>query len=800
MNLEPGEYGVGNSTVGSEKETPPGTERRRAGGRWMASGPWALELEGPRAGAALAGEIAPEALVVHEGGRVRAEVAPALWARVAGEMTDIRLAAPTSLVLEPAALHVPLTPGGAAGSGTMAIIDLPAVRLGGTLRADRLAVDGLTWPGRWAEAPAEVHELVAVLEPFRLDAAARVDWRARIVRSREGAAPESVAVVGEVTARSLLEDPALVQARGRLDAVPGRWLADLDARAGPWLDAAGGRLEAAEFTLQPQGTGIDWTLGLKAPRFSFEGGGAWEGGVLRLDEGMRLAGSVAPETWERWMGGSGWRLTAPGRVALSFEASHLALDADSNAEAGLDLARTGGGVALALEGFELAGPGGRPRRLGPFELTARGPALTGPLELAFEGGWKGGGERGTEAGEEDGGAPEAGAGGAVQAAPGEEAAPDWRGRVQVSDLLRPDGTLDWEAVAAEAQVSLGRLPVPLIDRIAGADGLLAETLGPEARVALEGAWPGAIALEMHSPRASARLSAHLNREHVLTLAEDAVVEFTVSPGLAEALLKWGNPVLIDASASEEPVVLTAREGFTLPVRNFDIERWAGTLTLQAGSLVLQDSWLLTALAGELGRLGSGLFPWDRRQAVHATPLQVRVKEGRVTTNDMWLTGESLHLGTRGTVDLAARTADFKVGISGWMLRQAKFLRPVIEPDAVYVLHARGPIDKLEPDVGDLVIQLLSLRGRGELTRAAGEWGALLEAGLGALVKGIRQYETEVPWPNRPPPPEVGEAALDGEGEAGEAAEEGAAQKPQEPAPERRDPIKEGLRELFRALE
>ncbi|MDX1682155.1 MAG: hypothetical protein R3336_03445, partial [Phycisphaeraceae bacterium] len=611
-----------------------------------------------------------------------------------------------------------------------------------TVGAD-VRLQSLSTVGAPAVGLMNLNELVIPTLDVTLPATALADPARPSITAVVRQGEETVTLEASAELASLLEPADLRSMSARAQQVPSAWVDQLAGQIDTVSGLVGPRL--TRVAVQIQQSGPDRPIGL---RLEAEGENlsavvplVWDAktSTVAIRERASLSGSLAPVLANRWLAtgstesGPQGRLAEPVTWSLALDQMTLGLSSGDAAWA-LDPTRSGLTGRLALGPATVTGLGKAPLRFEDVALNVASENLTESIRLTLSG-------RPVRAQADEG-------------ETSEEPLVPWRSNTTLAGVLSPTGVVAWTDWTVTTDTTLTQVPVALVDGLMSLGGDVTSGVGEQADLVVKGTWPGALTLKLKGTTASADVPLTISRERVVGLTEDARFLLRVTPALAETLLKWGNPVLIDAEEASDPLVAVVRhEGFNVPMQEFDVTSVAARVDLQPGSLVLKDSWLLTALAGELGKLGSGLFKWDKQQRVNFTELNVKLADGKITTNDMWLVGPTMLLGTQGTVDLVESRADLKVGISSWMLRRVGWLKPVIAKDTVFVLNARGKLEKLKPDVGDFFIQLVQLKARQELLNAAGDLGAILSGGLDLIVKGIRKYESDVAWPGQPEPPE-----------------------------------------------
>lgn len=335
----------------------------------------------------------------------------------------------------------------------------------------------------------------------------------------------------------------------------------------------------------------------------------------------------------------------------------------------------------------------------------------------------------------------------------------------VTDLVNKQGKIDAINAVVKTQTVIPKLPVALIDQLMQQDGKLAGIIGPTAEIKVVGGYPGDLDLSVKGEFASLVLPATIDANRVLTLRENAVVMLAVTPQTAKTLLKYGNPILIDATSSREPVKVTVyAKGFSMPLADFDLKKVSANMAVELGTITLSDSWLLNSISEDLGKLDRAMSV-SQKQDAKFSKLMVSLHEGVTKTNDLWLQidnvslfGKSrldtLTLGTQGSVDLNASTVDMGLALPAQTLYSfGQTLRKYIKPETIFEMSLNGPLDNVQlKGLDKLAIQLVAMVGVGELAgENLGVWGALLGQVAGNALGGgdVKNFESKRTWPNKP---------------------------------------------------
>ncbi|MBL4700056.1 MAG: hypothetical protein JKX85_02260 [Phycisphaeraceae bacterium] len=335
----------------------------------------------------------------------------------------------------------------------------------------------------------------------------------------------------------------------------------------------------------------------------------------------------------------------------------------------------------------------------------------------------------------------------------------------ITNLINKQGEIDAINAVVKTHTVIPKLPVALIDELTQQDGKLAGIIGPTAEIKAVGGYPGDLDLSVKGEFASLVLPATIDANRTLTLRKDAVVMLGVTPQTAKTLLKYGNPILIDATSSREPVKVTVyAKGFSMPLADFDLKKASAEMAVELGTITLSDSWLFSSISEGLGKLDRAMNI-SQKQEAKFSKLMLSMHEGVTKTNDLWLQidnvslfGKSrldtLTLGTQGSVDLNASTVNMGLALPAQTLYSfGKTLRKYIKPETIFEMPLNGPLDNVQLNGLDkLAIQLVAMVGVGELAgKNLGGWGAVLGQVAGNALGGgdVKEFESKRTWPNKP---------------------------------------------------
>lgn len=326
-------------------------------------------------------------------------------------------------------------------------------------------------------------------------------------------------------------------------------------------------------------------------------------------------------------------------------------------------------------------------------------------------------------------------------------------------VLLPEIGLDWQRVRSQWNVTMNKLPVVLLDNLAGMEGRLSGLLGSWSDLSMQGRLPGDLDLKLSAPHASVDGALKLSDAFELTLRHDMKVRVEITP---ESVQVMGllSPQLLALESSQEPVDLTIHQkDFYLPLPGpgeaLDLKKIRSDLTLELGQVVLRKEGMVKTVYEVLDRFG-GKFNSKQLMDVRFTPMEVELKNGHLKTDDMWLVSDELLMGTQAQIDLTQEPAFAHVflAISGQTLRKMPGARKNIPPDYVVEVAVASPLSEVKLNYADLVLQMTPLF----VTTYAGKEGGEVMGVLGGVVDRLKTLGKDndkqlikVKWPHHPQP-------------------------------------------------
>jgi len=355
--------------------------------------------------------------------------------------------------------------------------------------------------------------------------------------------------------------------------------------------------------------------------------------------------------------------------------------------------------------------------------------------------------------------------------------------VDAREMFDEQGAFSTDTLTADVEANLAEFPVAIADHLAKLNGLLLTTLGPEAKLAIAGKFPGPIKLDGESNYATVNLPFDVSRDLTITLGGDALATLQVTAETVKGLLGDLHPAFGDAVGSEQPVKLTIyQKGFELPMgQGFDLAQLKVSGKLEAGTIrMAKAGWVFQGLQGVVGQLpgvggalnllgGGGKEPAATQAGgepaadfyrVNFSPMDFSLGGGIVETSELWITSDTLATGFQGKADLINDQVQMVMGVLGAsLISQQLGVHSVAEKftvrlDQVLDVPVTGSLNNPTPDVGYVTLQLAGSGAR-KLSEAdpTGISTAIIDAVGGQVIKD-KQKKLDFTW--SPPQQQINE--------------------------------------------
>ncbi len=323
--------------------------------------------------------------------------------------------------------------------------------------------------------------------------------------------------------------------------------------------------------------------------------------------------------------------------------------------------------------------------------------------------------------------------------------------MRMSNLFDGEGAFTTERLSMDLNGRIQQLPVAIIDRFMGMDGLVVATLGRTLESRINGELrdgKGPITLEMRAENARADLAARLD-DGVLTLRETLNAQVQPTEEFGRAVLARAHPLFETMRGGEEPIrFVMPSEGVVIPLRDYAIENVRiPEMRLVLGKIELESGPMLQGMV-TLGQRFGNLRPMGDTWTAEFTPAVMSVRDGKLAYTQRMdvLLGDQLHFSSWGTMDLAAQRADLILGIMPLTLRSV-FGIAAGENDALRIA-VTGGAGTASVDFSRIGSELARLQAQRQLGASNPLFGALLGAATGSSTPGL----TGAPSPSVSPLP------------------------------------------------
>ncbi|MCE9590846.1 MAG: hypothetical protein K8S99_10015 [Planctomycetes bacterium] len=333
---------------------------------------------------------------------------------------------------------------------------------------------------------------------------------------------------------------------------------------------------------------------------------------------------------------------------------------------------------------------------------------------------------------------------------------------QVRGLGMTKGKPDLSRCGFTTHTVTQAFPVDLLDALLKQEGKLQSLFGKSVTFTLDGAREtgadGTLDLTLESANAKAALRGTIDPKMVFRLREDATAALKVTPELAHTYLAALNPMLNDVKSSDQPMKLTVfKDGFLVPLDNAKLSTITVKGRLEIGTLIMTRNEMAGGLTFALRALGSPIKDQPEFPAAF-TPLEFRIADGVITSNDLWMDTGELLLGTQARISERPKAkglyADVLIAIPSETMALVPGVAGNIPADALYELTANGPTSKIKPDYGAFLtgaVAPIVARSSKDKNAAIAAQGLELAGGLFGKdkKKTADAAWADKAWPNRP---------------------------------------------------
>ncbi len=265
---------------------------------------------------------------------------------------------------------------------------------------------------------------------------------------------------------------------------------------------------------------------------------------------------------------------------------------------------------------------------------------------------------------------------------------------------------------------------------------------------IDGAVPGEVRFELESPVVTAPMALHVSPEREITLNEDFVAKMRPTRETFDLILGKVQPILADAVASEDPMTLTIRkDGLVVPLEAFDIAQVAMVGEVNLGTIRMdRQGWFYQALGEIFTRIGESLGMARSKYRVRSggtylatfTPMQFELRDGQVSTTQMWMTSEDMAVGFDTRADLVNDRLDMMMGLVGGTLTAGLPLAgSVVDPAAIYDIPVSGSLSNPQPDLMPVVTGIVA-GSAGSIGGLFGGDGSRIGEAIGKVAGAVTQ--------------------------------------------------------------
>ena len=318
---------------------------------------------------------------------------------------------------------------------------------------------------------------------------------------------------------------------------------------------------------------------------------------------------------------------------------------------------------------------------------------------------------------------------------------------QFGNFMTPNGEFNFDKVDVVFKANASGLPVAWVDQLAGQDGMILASLGPQFDFNIDAEltnMTGPVKVDVISTYANLHLEG-ISRDNTFFLTKPLTIDLTVHEQLGRKVLTYVHPLLETAVSAEKPIRLTiANEGLRIPLKGFDLAKLnIASAKLELGKVSIKNEGTMGSLLGGIQKFSRHPPPRDGFVQVWFTPAVISIRDGvLVYKNRMdFLLDGSLPLATWGSRRLTGvKQLDLRLGfgqkaLQKWGIRNA-------QANDFMVIPIRGNAQSgTQIDFASAAIDFGKLKAQNELARKNPFLGAL----IGDLSRQL--FKTE-----RPPAP------------------------------------------------
>ena len=325
---------------------------------------------------------------------------------------------------------------------------------------------------------------------------------------------------------------------------------------------------------------------------------------------------------------------------------------------------------------------------------------------------------------------------------------------QFGNFMTPSGEFNFNEANVVVKAHANGLPVAWVDQMAGQDGMILASLGPQFGFNIDTElthMTGPMQVDITSTHANLHLEG-ISRDGAFFLTKALTIDLTVQEQLGRKVLSNLHPLLETAVSAEKPIRLTiSNEGLRIPLKGFDLAKlYIASAKLELGKVSIKNEGTMGSLFGGIQKFSRQPPPRDGFVQVWFTPAVISIRDGvLVYKNRMdFLLDGSLPLATWGSRRLTGvKQLELRLGfgqkaLQKWGIRNA-------QANDFMVIPIRGNAQSgAQIDFAAAAIDFGKLKGQNELARNNPFLGALIGDLSGKLFKTERPpapSANPLPW-------------------------------------------------------
>lgn len=303
------------------------------------------------------------------------------------------------------------------------------------------------------------------------------------------------------------------------------------------------------------------------------------------------------------------------------------------------------------------------------------------------------------------------------------------------------GSFDPQAHSLTSDLTIHELPTSICDFALHAlsnsafslTSLLGDHLTANGHAEISN-WNGPLTLNLMSPSVQISFEGKLS-DGVLTLTEPVYAGLELSQEMSRHLLKEVNPLSISNIRATSPFTLNiSNEGFSLPLKNFDLKKIAiPHLRVELGQVYCQNEGNLSTI---LSLLKLSQFSRGKEIELWFAPIDLQLNSGILTCERTEiLVAGAYDICSWGDVNLNTDTMNMVLGLTGSCLQKAFGIKN-LPPSYVFQIPMKGPTSDVQIDTTAAAAKLAALMLWQKKALAGGALGGPAGAILGEILDKV----------------------------------------------------------------